>query len=184
AVAPVNAVTPAVTWDTTQHVVTFKAEDGSLKAVRYQANGTRTDATPLLVNFGTTIDLAAAASSGTPGTFMTWIESQVTGPQVLANTLSIGGQLSYTPGSVILSISFVDRSDASVVWRGDHYLAAWRDASNITRGVIGRISVDGQPLDDIGITVSSSASAAAPALASNGRTAVVAWLDIEGVASS
>src|SRR5262249_53740495 len=116
-------------------------------------------------------------------TAMAWLTKQPSGAQVEADFLS-SGLPRFRPAPLPLSSSFVDRSDAVLVWRGDHYLAAWRDESNITRTVIGRISPDGHPLDGDGIDVSVGASASAPVLAGNGRTAVVAWQDTNGVSAS
>src|SRR5207244_5528143 len=112
-----------------------------------------------------------------------WLTPQPSGAQVGADFL-VSGVPRFGLGHLSLSTGFVDRSDAVVVWRGDHYLAAWRDESNVTRTVIGRISPEGQPLDGAGIDVSVGVAGSAPVLATNGHTAVVAWQDAGGVSAS
>jgi len=113
-----------------------------------------------------------------------WLSVLPNGPQVTADfVFNGGGSLRYGPGSLTLSSSIVHRSDATVVWRGDHYLAAWQDTSGNSSAVIGRFSADGVPLDSTGISL-SGVSASVPVLASNGRTAIVAWHDFGGVSAS
>jgi hypothetical protein len=113
-----------------------------------------------------------------------WLTPGPAGAQVSADLLSAGGAARFGPGHLSLSTGFVDRSDAVAAWLGDHYLAAWRDQSNVTRTMVGRISPDGVPLDGDGIEVSIGSSGSPPVLASNGRNAVVAWLDSGGVSAS
>lgn len=179
---PALAPRPGAVWDGGQYVVTFQALDGALQAVRFAGNGTRIDASPLpittnVIGFGTSSTAAVGEAA------MAWLTPQASGAQASADFLN-NGVPRFGPGHISLSTGFVDRSDASVVWAGDHYLAAWRDEANVTRTVVGRISPDGQPLDGDGVDVSVGIAASAPVLASNGHTGVVAWQDVGGVSAS
>jgi hypothetical protein len=187
AAAPQELADTALTWDGLQYVVFFKAEDESLQAVRYAADGTRLDLTPLGLTPPVVDDVSAAAPLSLPdGSFVAWVgdDGDDTGQQVFGDFLTRTGVFGPPPGEQTLSVSFADRSDATVVWVGDHYLAAWHDATNFTRAAIGRFTIEGQPLDGTGIIVSSGDVAAPPVLATNGRTAVVAWIDTNGVAAA
>jgi hypothetical protein len=179
---PAIAPKPGVVWAGGQYVVTFQAADDSLQTVRYAANGTRIDVTPLPVAQGIA-GLATSQTAAFDQVVLAWLSPQTNGAQASADFL-VNGVPRFLPGHISLSTGFVDRSDAVVVWRGDHYLAAWRDESNVTRVAVGRISVDGVPLDGNGIDVSVGIAASAPVLASNGHTAVVAWQDVNGVSAS
>lgn len=179
---PALAPRPGVVWDGGQYVVTFQSVDGALQAVRFAANGSRIDATPLSVT-PNVIGFSTSSTTAVGEVALAWLTPQSSGAQVGADFLN-NGTPRFGPGHLSLSTSFVDRSDAVVVWAGDHYLAAWRDEANVTRTVIGRISPDGVPLDGDGVDVSVGIAASAPVLASNGRTGVVAWQDVAGVSAS
>jgi hypothetical protein len=179
---PAISPKPGVVWAGGQYVVTFQAADDSLQTVRYAANGTRIDVTPLPVAQGIA-GLATSQTAALDQVALAWLAPQVSGAQVDADFL-VNGVPRFLPGHLSLSTGFVDRSDAVVLWRGDHYLAAWRDESNVTRVAVGRISADGVPLDGDGIDVSVGIAASAPVLASNGHTAVVTWQDANGVSAS
>jgi hypothetical protein len=184
--APFVPTNPAldIDWDGAQYVAAFEALDGSLQAVRYDGNAVRTDGSPLTLVSPVITGVALAASPFFQGSTIAWMSSLTNGAQVAADFLSPSGTLNFRPSNIPLSASQVDRSDAIVLWRGDHYLAAWQDAANVNHTVLGRISVDGQPLDGSGVDVSVGTAAGTPVLASNGHTAVVAWLDFGGVAAS
>ena len=178
---PATNPRPSVVWDGSNYVVAFQAADQSLQAVRYASSGARIDVTPLFVS-GRVSGLWMSPSAS--GSVLAWLTPAASGAQVGADLLSAFGTSRFGPGHLSLSSGFVDRSDAVAVWRGDHYLAAWRDQSNVTRTVIGRISPEGKPLDGDGIDISVGSSGSPPVLASNGRTAVVAWHDSAGVSAS
>lgn len=175
---------PAAAWDGIQYVVAFSAADNSLEAVRYTANGARSDSTPLPISPPNVAGVAAAASPGRIETVIAWLSKQSNGATIAADFILPDGAVRFTPGHLSLSTSFAYRSDAVIAWRGNHYLATWSDAVLGDIGAaFGRLSPEGQPLDGSGIDLGASASALPPSLATNGSTAVVAWLDVGGVAA-
>ena len=184
AAAPDDPPAVAIAWDGSEYEVLFRGTDKALRAVRYQSDGTRIDTFPLQLAPPLIGGVAAAGQPEFGEIFAAWLSVLPNGPQVTADFIfNGGGSLRYGPGSLTLSSSIVHRSDATVVWRGDHYLAAWQDASGSTSAVVGRFTADGVPLDGTGISLSGS-SASVPVLASNGRTAIVAWHDFGGVSAS
>lgn len=77
----------------------------------------------------------------------------------------------------LLSRGHADRRDAAVVWRGDHYLAVWREIAFGQRIVMGRFTAAGAPLDGAGIALSvvSEEDLGGPRIASDGEGALVSW---------
>lgn len=72
-----------------------------------------------------------------------------------------------------LSLAPVERRDVAAVWRGDHYLAAWYEMTDVGRAVMGRITPAGQLLDGSGVDLGPASTS--PRMASDGRNAVVTW---------
>jgi hypothetical protein len=177
-----SPVRPTVIWNGLEYVVTYKDADNSARLVRIATDGTFLG--PPMVLSGEVLDVTIGTLTGIDDSLVVWNELRGASMQMNANILAAGAPVLLLPSQLLLSTSFADRSDALVVWRGDHYLGAWRDLNDVSRAVVGRFNAEGQPLDGTGTRISTGASAAPPVMASNGRTAVVAWLDLNGVASS
>jgi len=180
--ASVFTMRPTVTWNGAEYLVTYKDVNELGILQRVAQNGSLT-APPIIVS-GPVTDITAASPRNLDDSIVVWNDFQGPVFEVSANIISPATNLFRLPGNVLLSSSFAARSEARVLWRGNHYLAAWSDALDSTRVMFGRFTVDGVPLDGSGVQVGSSLTGAPPALASNGTTAVVAWVDINGVSSS
>lgn len=174
---------PNVSWNGAEYLVTFKDNNDQGRLQKFAADGTQLIPTPMVVSAPVT-DITVASLPGLDDSLVVWNDQQGSVQEVSADIVSPSTLPFHLTAHVLLSASFADRSEAPVVWRGNHYLAAWRDALEFARVVFGRFTADGVPLDGSGVLVGSGGSSAPPSLASNGRTAVIAWLDINGVASS
>jgi hypothetical protein len=80
-----------------------------------------------------------------------------------------------------LSRGFARRVDVTGAWRGDHYLAVWRELSDRQRIVASRFTSGGALLDGTGIVLGAHDQVTAPSLAGNSRGSVVGWRDLDGV---
>jgi len=122
-------------------------------------------------------------------------EPQAFGANTSVETMSvIDGQPLFVvrevvyPGSVlhveingvrsVLSRGYPQRDEVSVVWRGDHYLAAWHEQTFTSRVMVNRLAPNGRSLDGTGIALGSGSGVS---LASDGRGAVVTWTADDGV---
>jgi len=182
-VASAPPVRPTAVWNGAEYVVTYKDLDNSARVARIAPDGTILG-TPLVASTEV-LDVTVGTLTGIDDSLVVWSDRHgSSSTQMNANILGAGGPVLLLPQQVLLSISFADRSDAVVAWRGDHYFGAWRDVTDVSRAVVGRFTAEGQPLDGTGVNISTGASLEPPVMASNGRTALVAWQDLNGVASS
>ena len=180
-----NPLRPVTAWDGTQYVVTMRTKPSAgVEAGFFRADGSPATAQPVLVGEGNVPD-ASVASTGAYSVFV-WNEVRPGGvSEIFADAVTPGGGLRYGAGqSALLSRSAPDVTEVSVVWQGDHYLAAWLETSDTTRAVIGRFTPNGDLLDGNGITISAGARASAPSLATDGTIAIVSWADASGVTIS
>ena len=180
-----NPLRPVVAWDGTEYVVTMRTKPSAgVEAGFFRADGSPATARPVLVGEGNVPD-ASVASAGAYSVFV-WNELRPGGvSEIFGDAVTPGGGLRYGAGqSALLSRSGPDVSDVSVVWQGDHYLAAWLETSDTTRAVIGRFTPNGDLLDGNGITISAGTRSSAPSLATDGTTAIVSWADALGVTIS
>ena len=178
-----QSLPPTVVWNGAEYVVSYVDDQNVGQLRRFSVDGTALTGAAQIVSTDVT-GITLGTFPGFDDSIVVWTDHRGAVEQTNANIVTAGTTALRLPLTLLLSASFPDRSDAAVVWRGDHYLAAWRDAFDLTHAMVGRFNADGQPLDGPGISISSGRSAAPPALASNGNTAVVAWLDLDGVASS
>jgi hypothetical protein len=181
--ASIFTAKPTVTWNGAEYVVVYKDFNGLAVLQRVAQDG-NPSAPPIVVS-GPVTEVTIASLPAIDDSIVVWNDIQGPVNEVSANLISPVTNVFRLPGNVLLSTSFADRSDATVVWRGNHYLGAWRDALDSSRIVVGRFTADGVPLDGTGVQVGATAPGGpAPVLASNGQTAVVAWLDLNGVGAS
>jgi hypothetical protein len=178
--ASASSVPPTVVWNGSEYVVTYKGLDEAARFVRIAPDSTILGA-PTIISAN-----VADVTIGTTGddSLVVWIEQRGSFMPLYADILNSGQSLLALPAPLLVSVSFADRSDAVVAWRGTHYLGVWRDLTDVSRAVVGRFSADGVPLDGTGVSINSGLAASPPVMASNGSTAVVAWLDLDGVSSS
>ena len=180
-----NPLRPVVAWNGTEYVVTMRTKPSAgVEAGFFRADGSPATAQPVLVGEGNVPD-ASVASAG-PYSFFVWNEVRAGGvSEIYGDAVTLGGGLRFGAGqSALLSRSGPGVSDVSVVWQGDHYLAAWLETSDTTRAVIGRFTPNGDLLDGNGITISAGTRSSAPSLATDGSIAIVSWADASGVTIS
>jgi len=163
---------------TSPHFIVFAvaADAQSLTAIRFSADGTRVDAESETLASGNVFEVAAAAAGGDT-LFIRDIRSDIyTMPQWLARPL---GDLQ--EGS-ILSFSEPDTGMPTVLWRGDHYLSIWLDASGgKSEARFGRYAPDGTLLGSptlFGETIGEEDRLSA---ATDGQDALVVWSERNGI---
>lgn len=180
--ASVFTMRAGVTWNGMEFLVAMKDINELARLQRIAQDGTVLGA-PIIVS-GPVTEITIASLPGIDDSILVWNDVQGPVQEINANMISPASNQVRLPNALLLSASFADRSDATVAWRGDHYLGVWRDALDATRVSYGRFTVDGVPLDGTGVQIGSGSQTVVPAMASDGHTAVAAWIDLTGVTAS
>lgn len=179
-----------VVWDGTHYVVPFMADYGrgqvSVELRRIAPDGREQPGRMTIVDQAGTSTFALASSDG--DIVFAWSRRFIPAyyDEVYGDLLRRDGSFAYGPtfGGLVLSEERVDRVSASVVWRSDHYLAAWQETTTVPHVMYGRFHPDGRPMDGRGIALNNGSSvhfgASGPEVATDGADAVVSWTDDRG----
>ncbi len=108
-----------------------------------------------------------------------WDQSGAARDKIYADHFDSSSNSFFGAQPLLLSRSSALRTAPVGAWLGSNYLAAWSEKSDVTRVAVGRFGADRRPLDGAGVLL-GSANASAPALASDGSGALVAWSQPDG----
>lgn len=171
-IAPNAAQTASVTWNGSRFVVAYSIfAEGARRLIvaEYDEDGTLRS-TPLReATYGAEPQAVALAGD----TLVAWTPAETDGSRkehIRADILS-GSQFLRPAAGILVSRSLPHSQFAEAVWRGDHYLAVWSEASSGWRAALGRFDAQGRLLDGPGQLLAEAVMAT---VATDGRDALVA----------
>jgi hypothetical protein len=169
-------------WNGSRFLAAYAATDGTfrrfLRISEFTTNSVRAfDATPSM-QIGTQLAIDAIAGD-TLVTWESWGDQQLDRYKIRADVYDSASTFKFGANAPLVSRSATQREAPAAVWRGSHFLAAWRELSDVSRVAIARFAPTGPSLDGDGILLGSP-EARGHSIATDGRDALVAWSQSDG----
>jgi hypothetical protein len=170
-----------VAWNGARFIAAYTAFEGldrTMQIAEFTSNGVRANDVNAQRITSSTVAIASIGGDSLVA-WDGWGPQQIDREKIRADIFSAASTFKFGGPGLLVSRSGAIRTDPAGIWRGSHYLAAWREQSDTTRIAIARLDATGRSIDGDGVLL-GSAGASAPSVATDGHDALVAWAQSDG----